>query len=157
MKTNATRILERLGVAFELRAYDVDPEDLSAETVARKVGLPEAQVLKTLLARGPRGCVFAIVPAGKDLDRKALARAAGDRSVDLVPLREVEPLTGYVRGGVTVFGAKRAFPVVLDESALAFDVVSVSAGARGTQILLDPKDYARVTQAKVAVIARERA
>jgi Cys-tRNA(Pro)/Cys-tRNA(Cys) deacylase len=166
-RTNAVRILERLGVRFEIRTYEVDPEDLRAETVARKVGLPDAQVLKTLLARGPGGCVFAVVPAGMDLDRKALAKAlggdarsrrssAGDKSVDLVPLKEVEPLTGYVRGGVTVFGAKKAFPVVVDDSALQWDVVSVSAGARGAQLLLSPTDYVKAAGARVAPIARRR-
>jgi len=155
-RTNAVRILERLGVRFEIRTYEVDPDDLRAETVARKVGLPDAQVLKTLLARGPGGCVFAVVPAGMDLDRKALAKAAADKSVDLVPLKEVEPLTGYVRGGVTVFGAKKAFPVVVDDSALQWDVVSVSAGARGAQLLLSPADYVKAAGARVAPIARRR-
>jgi len=153
-KTNAARILDRLKVPYELRGYTVDLDDLSAETVAKKVGLPEAQVLKTLLVRGERlGPHFAVVPAGTSLDLKACAKAIGDKKVAPVPLKEVEPLTGYVRGGVTVLGAKKAFPVVVDASALAHEVVSVSAGVRGTQIFVSPKAYVAATKAKVAPIA----
>lgn len=156
-KTNAVRLLERLGVPIELRAYEVDPDDLSAETVARKVGLPEPQVLKTLLARGAKtGHCFAIVPAGEELDRKLLAKALGDRDADLVPLKDVQPLTGYIRGGVTALAAKREFPVVFHEPALAHPVVSVSAGVRGTQVLIAPADYVRVTRARVAPLSRPR-
>jgi Cys-tRNA(Pro) deacylase len=105
-KTNAARLLDRLGVAYELRAYAVDEGDLSAETVARKVGLPPAQVFKTLVARGDRtGILLAVVPADAELDGKALARVTGDRRVDTVALREVQPLTGHVRGGVTAIRA----------------------------------------------------
>jgi len=154
-KTNAARLLDRAKVRYELVTYDVDPSDLSAETVARKIGLPEAQVLKTLLCRGEkRGPFFAIVPAGAALDLKAAARAMGDKKVAPVPLKEVEPLTGYVRGGVTVLGAKRAFPVVFEARALAHPVVSVSAGVRGTQMLLAPAAYVEVTSALVAEISR---
>jgi Cys-tRNA(Pro)/Cys-tRNA(Cys) deacylase len=157
VKTNAARLLERLSIPFELVSYDVDETDLSAETVARKVGLAEEQVVKTLLVRGKNeGPLFALVPAGRDLDLKALARAIGDRAVEPVPLKEVEPLTGYVRGGVTVLGAKRAFPVVADSSILAHPTISVSAGMRGLQMFVEPGAYVRATRAKVAPIARER-
>src|SRR5262245_42561723 len=115
MKTNAARLLDRLGIAYELRNYEVDPDDLSAETVARKVGLDPSQTFKTLIARGDRhGHCFAVVPGDEDLDLKALARATGDAKIDLVPLKDVQPLTGYIRGGVTVLGAKKEFPVWLD-------------------------------------------
>jgi Cys-tRNA(Pro)/Cys-tRNA(Cys) deacylase len=155
VKTNAVRLLERSKIDFELRDYEVDESDLSAGKVARAVGLPAEQVFKTLVARGDRhGPCFAVVPGDAELDLKALARATGDRRVELVPLREVTPLTGYVRGGVTVFAAKKAFPVYLDESALAFDVISVSAGVRGTQILLAPRDYVRASGAELAPLAR---
>jgi Cys-tRNA(Pro)/Cys-tRNA(Cys) deacylase len=120
MKTNAVRLLEEMGVRHELRAYDVDPDDLSAETVAAKVGLPAAQVFKTLVARGDRhGVCFAVVPGDCRLDLKALARLTGDRKAETVPLKEVQPLTGYIRGGVTVLGAKKAYPVYVDESVPA--------------------------------------
>jgi Cys-tRNA(Pro)/Cys-tRNA(Cys) deacylase len=154
VKTNAARMLDRLGVKYELREYEVDLEDLSAPNVAAKVGLPLDQVWKTLVARGDRtGVLFAVLPGSGSLDAKALARLSGDRRVETVALKEVQPLTGYVRGGVTVLGAKKAYPVFVDETMELFDVVAVSAGVRGTQILLDPKDYVRAVAATVGPIA----
>ncbi|KYF75673.1 aminoacyl-tRNA deacylase [Sorangium cellulosum] len=154
MKTNAARILDSLGVQYELRTYEVDPSDLTASTVARKIGLPPEQVWKTLVARGDRhGVCFAVVPGNAQLDLKAMARLTGDRKVDTVSLKEVQPLTGYVRGGVTALGAKKAYPVYADETIELFDVVSVSAGVRGTQILVSPGDYLRATRATVGAIA----
>jgi Cys-tRNA(Pro)/Cys-tRNA(Cys) deacylase len=157
MKTNATRILDDLRVPYTLREYEVDPDDLRAETVASKIGLPIEQVFKTLVARGDRGGVYlTIIPGNLELDGKALARVTGDRRVDLVPLREVQPLTGYIRSGVTALGSKRDYPVYADETIELFDVVSISAGVRGTQILIAPADYLRVTHASVVAIAREK-
>ena len=157
MKTNATRILDKLGIAYELREYAVDTDDLSAETVAAKIGLPAEQVFKTLVVRGDRGGVYlAVVPGNNDVDGKALARLTGDRKVELVPLREIQQLTGYIRGGVTALGAKRDYPVYADETIELFEVISVSAGIRGTQVLLAPGDYLRVVDAKVAPIGREK-
>jgi Cys-tRNA(Pro)/Cys-tRNA(Cys) deacylase len=156
-KTNAARILDAAKVTYELREYEVDESDLAAETVARKVGLPPEQVFKTLVARGDRGGVcLAVVPGDAELDPKALARLSGDKKTDTVALKEVEPLTGYIRGGVTVFGCKKAYPVYADESIVQFAIISVSAGVRGTQILLDPKDYVRVAKAKLGKIARPK-
>ena len=155
MKTNAARILDSLGIRYELREYAVDEEDLSAESVARKVGLPAEQVFKTLVCRGDRtGPLFAIVPAGAELDFKSAAKMSGDRSVEMIPLREVQPLTGYVRGGVTVLGARKPFPAFADETIELFEVISVSAGIRGTQILLAPADYLRATNATVGPLTR---
>jgi len=157
MKTNAVRLLESQGVHHELREYEVDPEDLAAETVAAKIGFPPEQVFKTLLARGDRnGPCFAVIPGNFELDLKALGVASGDRKVELVPLKEVQPLTGYIRGGVTVLGAKKAYPVYADETIELWDVISISAGVRGTQILVKPSDYLRMTEAKVAEIARQK-
>lgn len=154
MKTNAARILDRLQVAYQLREYEVDPQDLTAQTVARKINLPIEQVFKTLVARGDRnGVCFAVVPGDAQLDLKALARLTGDRKIETVALKEVQPLTGYIRGGVTALGAKRDYPVFVDESALLFDVISISAGVRGTQILVAPQDYVRVTSATLGEIA----
>jgi len=159
MKTNAARLLDSLGIPYELRDYGVDLEDLGAERVARKVGLPPEQVFKTLVARGDRtGVLLAVVPADAALDLKAIARLSGDRKVDTVPLKEVQPLTGYVRGGVTAFGARKDYPVFVDETLELFDVISVSAGVRGTQINLAPGDYLRALgeRAQVGSIAREK-
>ena len=154
MKTNAVRQLEKLGIAHELREYEVDPDDLAAETVARKIGLPAERVWKTLVARGDRtGVLLAVVAGDAELDLKALARLSGDRKVEMARLEEVQPLTGYIRGGVTVLGAKKAYPVYVDETIELFDVVSVSAGARGLQVLLAPADYLRATGARLGPIA----
>ena len=154
MKTNAARILDSLGIRYELREYDVDPNDLSAETVAAKIGMPPEQVWKTLVARGDRnGVCLAVVPAGAQLDLKALARLTGDRKTETVPLKEVQPLTGYIRGGVTALGCKRVYPVYADETIELFDRIAVSAGVRGTQILIAPADYLRATGAIVGAIA----
>lgn len=153
-KTNAARLLDGLGIAYELREYEVDPADLAAETVARKVGLPPEQVFKTLVARGDRrGVCLAVVPAHRELDLKSLARVSGNRSVAMVALKEVQPLTGYIRGGVTALGCKKEYPVFVDETALSHPVVSVSAGLRGVQILLAPHDYVRAVGATAAPIS----
>lgn len=148
MKTNGARFLESLGIPFELIEYEVDPEDLSAITVAKKIGMPPEQVFKTLLTTTGHGeYVFAVVPGDVELDFKKLARAAGERKLEMAPLKDVQPLTGYIRGGVTIFGAKKAYPVYLDETAILFDRISVSAGTRGTQIVLSPDDYLRAAAA----------
>ena len=157
MKTNAVRLLDSLKVKYELREYEVDPDDLAAETVASKIGLPPEQVFKTLLARGDRnGPAFAVVPGNYEVDYKALAKLSGDRKVELVSLKEVQPLTGYIRGGVTVLGAKKDYPVYADETIELWDLVSISAGVRGTQILIAPADYLRITNATVGEIARPK-
>ena len=157
MKTNAARLLDTLGIAYELRPYEVDPEDLSAETVARKVGLPPEQVFKTLVARGDRhGICLGVVPGNAELDLKALARATGDRKIDTVALKELQPLTGYIRGGVTALAGKKDYPVWLDASAERFARIAVSAGIRGCQIVLAPKDYAAAAKARLAPIARPK-
>ena len=154
MMTNAARILQRLGIHFQLREYEVDEADLSAENVAGKVGLPLDQVWKTLVARGDRtGVLFAVLAGSATLDLKALAKLSGNRRVETVPLKEVQPLTGYIRGGVTTLGGKKDYPVFVDETIELFDVVAVSAGVRGTQILIAPADYLRATGAAVGAIA----
>jgi Cys-tRNA(Pro)/Cys-tRNA(Cys) deacylase len=157
MKTNAVRLLDTLGVRYDLREYEVDPEVLDAESVARKIGMLPEQVFKTLVARGDRnGVCFAVVPANTELDEKALARLTGDRKTELVPLKEVQPLTGYIRGGVTAMACKREYPVFVDETAELFDVISVSAGVRGMQILLGPGDYLAAVHGVVGPISRSK-
>jgi Cys-tRNA(Pro)/Cys-tRNA(Cys) deacylase len=157
MKTNAARMLDEAGIHYELREYEVDPEDLRAETVAGKVGLPAEQVFKTLVVRGERiGVCLAVIPGDAELDLKALAKLAGDRKMELATLKEVQPLTGYIRGGVTALAGKKDYPVFLDETAILFDFISISAGVRGTQILLKPDDYIRVTRATFGEIAKPK-
>ncbi|HEY2511814.1 MAG TPA: Cys-tRNA(Pro) deacylase [Polyangiaceae bacterium] len=156
MKTNAARILDALGIRYELREYDPGDEHLTAEEVARRVSLPPEQVWKTLVVRGDRhGVALAVVAATSELDFKALAKLSGDRKVDTVALKEVTPLTGYVRGGCTALACKRDYPVWVDETVILHDVIAVSAGVRGTQIVLAPDDYLRATKGKTGPIARE--
>jgi Cys-tRNA(Pro)/Cys-tRNA(Cys) deacylase len=157
VKTNAARALDSLGIKYELREYEVDPNDLAAESVAAKIGLPAEQVFKTLVMRGDRnGVCLAVVAGDAEVDEKALARLAGDRRVEIVPLKEVQGLTGYIRGGVTALAGKREYPVYVDETIELFDVISISAGVRGTQMLLAPSDYLRAVKGVVGAIAREK-
>ena len=157
MKTNAARYLDSLGIAYELREYAVDPDDLSAETVAAKVGLPPEQVFKTLVMRGDRnGIAMAVVPGNSEVDTKALARLTGDRKLEMVPQKEVQPLTGQIRGGVTAIGQTRGYPVFVDETIELFDSISVSAGVRGTQVILSPADYLRAVDGTLGPIARDK-
>ena len=156
-KTNAARLLDQLGSPYELREYEVDPEDLAAETVAAKIGLPAEQVFKTLVARGERnGVVMAVIPGDQELDLKALAAAAGERKIQLVPVKELQALTGYIRGGVTALASKREFPVFVDETVELFDVISVSAGMRGLQIMIAPADYLRACKGNIAALSQRK-
>lgn len=157
MKTNAVRVLDTLGIRYELRDYPVDPNDLAAESVAAKIRLPAEQVFKTLVMRGDRnGICLAVVPGNAEVDEKALARLTGDRRIEMVPLKEVQGLTGYIRGGVTALACKRDYPIYVDETSELFDVISISAGVRGTQILLSPSDYLSVVKGTVGAIARDK-
>lgn len=154
-KTNAVRLLDKLGIHYEVREYAVDPEDLAAESVAIKIGLPPQQVFKTLVARGDRhGVCLAVIPGDSELDLKALAAASGNRKIHLVPVKELQDLTGYIRGGVTALAARKNYPVYVDEGINRFDAISISAGVRGLQILLAPADYARVTHAVIVALAK---
>lgn len=144
-------------MSYELKAYEFDESDLSAETVARKVGLPAEQVFKTLCVRADdHAILLAVLPGDQVLDLKALARAAGKKSVEPVALKELMALTGYVRGGVTALACKKPYPVFVDESAQLFDVISVSAGQRGLQIFVHPERYASAVAATYAAIARPK-
>ena len=157
VKTNAVRVLDRLAIKYELREYEVDPQDLSAEAVAAKIGLSPDQLFKTLAVRGDRNGIFlAVISADKELDFKALAHQTGDRKVDMLPLREVQVATGYIRGGVTALACKREYPVYIDKLAQICEVMSVSAGMRGLQILLAPEDYIRAVKAQVVAIAKAK-
>ena len=154
-KTNAARLLDSLGIPYELRPYEVDPDNLTAISVARKIGLPPEQVFKTLLTHSSTGDhLFAVIPGDTELDLKKLAHAASVKKVELASLKDVEPLTGYIRGGVTVFGAKKPFPAFADETIELFDIISVSAGQRGLQLILSPADYLRAANATLADLTK---
>jgi Cys-tRNA(Pro)/Cys-tRNA(Cys) deacylase len=161
-KTNAARLLDQMGIQYDLRAYELDPEDLAAETVAAKIGLPAEQVFKTLVARPSgskdrNGVVMAVIPGDQELDLKALAKAAGEKNIQLVPVKELQALTGYIRGGVTALAAKREYPVFVDETIELFDVISISAGMRGLQILIAPADYLRATKGMIGALGQPKA
>jgi Cys-tRNA(Pro)/Cys-tRNA(Cys) deacylase len=158
LKTNAIRELDKLSIAYSLREYTVDQDDLGAIKVAHQIGLAAEQVFKTLCAKADDGeIVFALVPASAELDLKALARLARKRTMELVAVGQLKQLTGYLRGGVTALAAKRRYPVYLDSSALRQSIVAVSAGIREMQILLAPQDYVRATTATCGVIGRAAA
>jgi Cys-tRNA(Pro)/Cys-tRNA(Cys) deacylase len=150
-KTNALRIIASLGVAVTTAEYPVGDEHLDAVSVARTLGVDPDRVWKTLVAQDEKGgaLVFCI-PGPSDLDLKKAARAAGVRSVSLLPLRDLTPLTGYVRGGCSPIGMKKAFPTWLDEVALAYDTIYVNAGARGLQMIIDPRELVRAANAGLA-------
>ena len=154
-KTNAARILEGLDISFELHMAEVDESDLSAVTMAHKLGVDPACVFKTLVARGDKtGVLMACIPAAAELDLKALAAASGNKHAEMVPLKDVRPLTGYMRGGCSPLGAKKAYPVYMDESAILHENIFVSAGQRGVQLRLDPDDLLRAVEGQYAPLAR---
>lgn len=158
MKTNAVRVLDTLGISYQLLPYEVDPDDLAAERTAEKVGLPPEQVFKTLVTKGDRtGICLAVIPGNMHLNLKALARLTGNRKIEPVALKEVQPLTGYIRGGVTALACKRNYPVYIDETIELFDQIAVSAGMRGLMIQLMPTDYLRAVSGTVGDIAQDKA
>jgi Cys-tRNA(Pro)/Cys-tRNA(Cys) deacylase len=152
-KTNALRILDGLGIAHRVVEYDVDEDDLSAVSAAAKIGVPPERVFKTLALRGERAGVFlCCVPGDAEVDLKKAARAIGDKSVEMLPLKELLPTTGYVRGGCSPVGAKKPFSVCIDETAQLFDEISVSAGTRGMQVLLAPADLIRALDGRASFV-----
>jgi Cys-tRNA(Pro)/Cys-tRNA(Cys) deacylase len=156
-KTNAARYLDRLNIDYRIVEYEVDELDLSAESVAKKVDLPPEQVFKTLVARGDKTGVFmACIPGNMELDLKAMAAVSGNKNAEMVHVGEIQQLTGYIRGGVSPIGAKKYYPIFLDESAIGFPLISVSAGLRGSQIFISPGDLMKALDIKVCKIARPR-
>ena len=152
-KTNAARVLDRLGIAYQLASYRVDPDDVSAKHVAETIGVNPAKVFKTLLTKGtPNGLAFCVVPAAAELDLKKFASVFQNKRAELVPLKDLLPLTGYVRGGCSPIGAKKNYPVCIDSSAMQFSSVYVSAGQRGLQFIINPNDLAKAVNAVFADI-----
>lgn len=155
MKTIAARLLDQMNIVYELRAYEVSEDELDAVSVARKVNMPPEAVFKTLVARGDKsGVVMALVAANAELDLKKLASATGNKKIELVAVKELLPLTGYIRGGCSPLGAKKKFPVYIDETALLSEQISISAGQRGIQIILSPEDLQRATNAAMVELAK---
>jgi len=151
VKTNAARILDRLKIAYRLVEYKVDENDLGAENVAAKVGMPPAQVFKTLVTRGDKaGVMLACIPGSAELDLRALAAASGNKKIEMVPLKEIQPITGYIRGGVSPVGT------YFDATVLDWPEIAVSAGARGCQMVLAPVDVLAAVGGKTGAIARPK-
>lgn len=149
-KTNAARILDRLGVSYELLAYEVDESDLSAVAVAEKLGQNIEQVFKTLVLRGDKSGVFVcIIPGAEELDLKKAAQLSGNKSACLVPVKEIFSLTDYVRGGCSPIGMKKNYPAFIDESCILYDFLFVSAGIRGLQMKIAPDDLIQVASCKM--------
>jgi Cys-tRNA(Pro)/Cys-tRNA(Cys) deacylase len=154
-KTNAARFLDSLKMEYKLCEYEIDESDLSAESVAKKVGLPPEKVFKTLVAHGDKtGVLMACIPGDTELDLKAIAATSGNKKVEMVHVKEIQQLTGYIRGGVSPIGTKKHYPVFLDESAIKFPFISISAGTRGSQIFISPGDLIKALDIKLCKIAR---
>lgn len=155
-KTNAARILEGLKIPYKLHTYEVDPENLAADNVAELLGEPIERVYKTIVLKGNKTGVIVCVVAGcNEVDLKKAAKASGNKSVEPLPLKELLPTTGYIRGGCTALGMKKKFPVYVSEEFLSYDTIFVSAGQRGMQIELSPADYLRATEATLSDIVKE--
>ena len=155
MKTIAARTLDQLKIDYELRAYEVDEDELDAISVARKVNMPPEATFKTLVTRGDKtGVILACVPGDAELDFKKLAAATGDKKVEMVAVKEIQSLTGYIRGGVSPLGSKKKYPLYIDRSAFDHERVSVSAGRRGLQMILAPRDLQRAANGLIADLAK---
>lgn len=146
-KTNAARILDSLGIAYSLHTYEVDPENLGAEHIAELLGQPIERVFKTIVLRGNKtGPIVCVLAGNREVDLKKAAKVSGNKSVEPLPLKELLPTTGYIRGGCTAIGMKKKFPVYVSEELAGFDTIYVSAGIRGMQLELAPADYLRATE-----------
>lgn len=155
-KTNAARILDRLKINYELVEYTVDPDNLAADHVAAELGEPIEQVYKTLVLRGDKtGIIVCVVAGDREVDLKKAARVSGNKKVEMIAMKELLPLTGYIRGGCTSIGMKKHYPTFVSEEALSFPFIYVSAGKRGLQLKLSPADLIRAAQASAADIATD--
>jgi Cys-tRNA(Pro)/Cys-tRNA(Cys) deacylase len=155
-KTNAARILDRLKIKYDLVEYDVDPEDLSASHLAETAGLPLEQVYKTLVLQGDRNGIFVcVIPGGKEIDLKKAAGASSNKKVAMIKMKELEPLTGYIRGGCSPLGMKKNYPIFIDESAFLNAFIYISAGMRGLQIKIKPDDLILAVNAAKADLTIE--
>ena len=150
-KTNAMRMLEAAGIAYRTAEYDFDEDHLSGVHAAEEIGMPAEQVFKTLVTRGDRsGVLVFCVPVAEELDLRKAAAASGNKKIEMIHVKELTGLTGYVRGGCSPVGMKKKYPTIMDETAQLFEEISVSAGVRGLQVILSPFDLAGYTDAEMA-------
>jgi Cys-tRNA(Pro)/Cys-tRNA(Cys) deacylase len=153
-KTNAARILDTHNIKYELISYEVDENDLSAPTVAAKLGQDIDQVFKTLVLRGDKsGIIVAVILGAEELDLKKMAKASGNKSVEMVAMKELLELTGYIRGGCSPIGMKKKYPTFIHETCILFDFIFISAGIRGLQFQINPNDLVEVTGATIADVS----
>jgi len=157
-KTNAMRLLDQAGISYEVRTYAYDENDLSGLKAAQALNMPPERIYKTLVAQGDKtGYLVCCVAVDREIDLKELALLSGDKRVELIPTKELLPLTGYLRGGCSPLGMKKQWPTYMDEWVVLQDQIAVSAGLRGCQMLLAPDDLIRVTQARLGNLSRPRA
>lgn len=155
-KTNAMRILDQAGIQYEVRIYDYDESDLSGTKAARTLNMPPEQVYKTLVAKGDKtGYLVCCLAVDREIDLKLLAGLSGNKRVEMIPQKELLPLTGYIRGGCSPFGMKKKWPTFIDGPAMLQNTIAVSAGQRGCQVVLDPRDLVRGTDATIGDVSRE--
>ncbi|WP_163717333.1 Cys-tRNA(Pro) deacylase [Mangrovibacterium lignilyticum] len=153
-KTNASRLLDKQKISYELIAYEFDESDLSATTLASKMGQNIRQIFKTLVLRGTNTGIFVcVIPGDEEVDLKKAAKVSDNKKVEMVPMKELLPLTGYIRGGCSPIGMKKEYPVFIHNSCLQFESIYISAGKRGTQLKLPPKDLIRISKATVTQLA----
>ncbi len=155
-KTNAVRLLEKAKISFDTVPYEVDENDLAATHVASQLGEDIAQVFKTLVLHGDKtGFFVCVIPGDKEVDLKKAAKVAGAKKAEMLPMKELLPTTGYIRGGCSPIGMKKPFPTFFDETALDFDVIYVSAGMRGLQIKINPRDLINFVKASTADLTKD--
>ena len=155
-RTNVMRLLDAAGIEYEVGEYEVDENDLSGSHAADMMGVDHDSMFKTLVLRGEKtGYLVCCIPVDEELDLKKVAKAAGDKKVEMIHMKELLPLTGYIRGGCSPIGMKKKFPTYIEETAVLFDKIAVSAGMRGVQILIDPEQLAAYTEAAFAPLVRE--
>jgi Cys-tRNA(Pro)/Cys-tRNA(Cys) deacylase len=155
VKTNAMRLLSAAGITFETREYTVDENDLSGVHVAEQLGQPCEQVFKTLVLKGDKtGHLVCCIPVNKELDLKKVSKAAGDKKAEMIPMKDLLSVTGYIRGGCSPIGMKKKFPTYIDETCILFDTLAVSAGIRGAQIIIKPDDLISYTEAVVCELTK---
>jgi Cys-tRNA(Pro)/Cys-tRNA(Cys) deacylase len=155
VKTNAMRLLSAAGITFETKEYIVDENDLSGVHVAEQLGQPCEQVFKTLVLKGEKtGYLVCCIPVNEELDLKKVSKAAGDKKTEMIPMKELLPVTGYIRGGCSPIGMKKKFPTYIDETCILFDTIAVSAGVRGAQIIIKPDDLISYIEAVVCELTK---
>ena len=155
-KTNVMRLLDAAGIPYRSKEYEVDESDLSGVHAAKMLGQDPDSVFKTLVLKGEKtGYLVCCIPVAEEVDLKKAARAAGDKKVEMIPMKELLPVTGYIRGGCSPIGMKTKFPTYIEETAMLFDEIAVSAGMRGVQILLDPEDLKAYVQAEYADLTKD--